>query len=171
MDWVSRIAEDRIREAIERGELRNLPGEGKPLEIEDLSHVPEDLRAAYIMLRNAGVVPEEVQLAKETVTLEDLLRMCRSEEERAGIRKKLKLQPPTNQNIYTMSDAERMEKGIISLPSSLQEALEELKNDDVICEALGEHVLTHFIRAKEIEWEMYRTQVHPWERDQYLTTY
>jgi len=88
-----------------------------------------------------------------------------------GIRKKLKLQPPTNQNIYTMSDAERMEKGIISLPSSLQEALEELKNDDVICEALGEHVLTHFIRAKEIEWEMYRTQVHPWERDQYLTTY
>jgi len=89
MDWVSRIAEDRIREAIERGELRNLPGEGKPLEIEDLSHVPEDLRAAYIMLRNAGVVPEEVQLAKETVTLEDLLRMCRSEEERAGIRKKL----------------------------------------------------------------------------------
>jgi len=82
MDWVSRIAEDRIREAIERGELRNLPGEGKPLEIEDLSHVPEDLRAAYIMLRNAGVVPEEVQLAKETVTLEDLLRMCRSEEER-----------------------------------------------------------------------------------------
>lgn len=89
MDWVSRIAEDRIREAIERGELRNLPGEGKPLEIEDLSHMPEDLRAAYIMLRNAGVVPEEVQLAKETVTLEDLLRMCRSEEERAGIRKKL----------------------------------------------------------------------------------
>jgi len=88
-----------------------------------------------------------------------------------GIRKKLKLPAPTNQNIYTMSDAERVEKGIISLPSSLEEALEELKNDDVICEALGEHVLTHFIRAKEIEWEMYRLQVHPWERDQYLTTY
>lgn len=89
MDWVSRIAEDRIREAIERGELSNLPGEGQPLEIEDLSHVPEDLRAAYLMLRNAGVVPEEVQLAKETVTLADLLRMCRTDEERADIRKKL----------------------------------------------------------------------------------
>jgi len=89
MDWVSRIAEERIREAIERGELSNLPGEGKPLQIEDLSHVPEDLRAAYIVLRNAGVVPEEVQLAKEAVTLEDLLRMCRSDEERAEIRKKL----------------------------------------------------------------------------------
>ena len=89
MDWMSRIAEERIREAIERGELRNLPGEGKPLEIEDLSHVPEDLRTAYIMLRNAGVVPEEVQLAKEAVTLADLLRMCRTDEERADIRKKL----------------------------------------------------------------------------------
>jgi hypothetical protein len=83
------MAEERIREAIERGELRNLPGEGKPLVIEDLSHVPEDLRAAYIMLRNAGVVPEEVQLAKETVSLADLLRMCQSDEERAEIRRKL----------------------------------------------------------------------------------
>lgn len=89
MDWVSRMAEERIREAIERGELRNLPGEGKPLAIEDLSHVPEDLRATYIMLRNAGVVPEEVQLAKETVSLADLLRMCQSDEERAEIRRKL----------------------------------------------------------------------------------
>jgi len=89
MDWMSRIAEERIREAIERGELSNLPGEGKPLQIEDLSHVPEDLRAAYLMLRNAGVVPEEVQLAKEAVTLADLLRMCRTDEERADIRKKL----------------------------------------------------------------------------------
>jgi len=88
VDWVSRIAEERIREAIERGELSNLPGEGKPLEIEDLSHVPEDLRPAYIMLRNAGVVPEEVQLAKEAVTLADLLRMCRTDEERADIRRK-----------------------------------------------------------------------------------
>jgi hypothetical protein len=89
MDWVSRIAEERIQEAIERGALRNLPGEGRPLEIEDLSHVPEDLRTAYIMLRNAGVVPEEVRLAKETVTLADMLRMCRTDEERADIRKKL----------------------------------------------------------------------------------
>ena len=88
-----------------------------------------------------------------------------------GIRRKLKLDPPTNQNIYTMGEEERAERGIISLPSSLEEALAELKNDDVICEALGEHVLTHFIRAKEIEWEMYRLQVHPWERDQYLCTY
>lgn len=89
MDWMSRIAEKRIQEAVERGELRNLPGEGKPLKIDDLSHVPEDLRPAYLMLRNAGVVPEEVHLAKETVALADLLRMCRSDEERAEIQKKL----------------------------------------------------------------------------------
>lgn len=89
MDIFQRIAEERIKEAIERGELNNLPGAGKPLEIEDLSHVPEELRVGYLMMKNAGFVPEEVHLAKETVALQDLLRMARSDGERAEIRKKL----------------------------------------------------------------------------------
>lgn len=88
-----------------------------------------------------------------------------------GIKNKLPLPPQTDRNIYVMDDEERREAGIQSLPATLKEALEELKKDPVICEALGEHALAHFIEAKEIEWDMFRTQVHPWEREQYLTLY
>ncbi|GGK36777.1 hypothetical protein GCM10010965_32120 [Caldalkalibacillus thermarum] len=88
-----------------------------------------------------------------------------------GIKKKLPLVPPTNQNIYTMTEEERKENRIDSLPSTLKEAIEELKQNEVLKKALGEHILTRFIEAKEIEWDMFRTQVHPWERDQYLTAY
>ena len=89
MDLFSRMAERKIQEAIERGELEGLPGAGKPLVLDDLSHVPEELRAGYIMLKNAGVVPEEVHLAKENVDLQALLRMCRSDGERAELKRKL----------------------------------------------------------------------------------
>jgi glutamine synthetase len=88
-----------------------------------------------------------------------------------GIQNKLALPAPTDRNIYVMSEEEREEQGIPSLPSDLKEALQELIRNDVICEALGEHALTHFFELKEIEWDMYRTQVHPWEREQYITLY
>jgi len=87
-----------------------------------------------------------------------------------GIRNNLDPGKPVNSNIFIMSEEERKAHGIVSLPASLKEALEELKADEVICAALGEHVLTHFVEAKEIEWDLYRTQVHPWELDQYLKT-
>ena len=58
MDAISIIAEQRIREACERGAFDSLPGAGKPLELEDDSHIPEDLRMAYKLLKNAGYVPE-----------------------------------------------------------------------------------------------------------------
>ncbi|MDN5293713.1 MAG: hypothetical protein PWQ31_1018 [Eubacteriales bacterium] len=89
MDIVAMIAEQKIREAIERGELDNLPGKGKPLEIEDLSLVPEDLRAGYIILKNAGVLPEEMELKKELVTLERLIESCYDEEERQELKQQL----------------------------------------------------------------------------------
>jgi glutamine synthetase len=88
-----------------------------------------------------------------------------------GIKRKLPLAEPVNQNIYLMSEEEREAHGIISLPSTLKEAVEALKKDDVICDALGSHVLSRFIEAKEIEWDMFRTAVHPWEHEQYLATY
>jgi DnaJ-like protein len=84
-----RIAEARIREAIARGELDDLPGSGKRLELESLSQVPEDLRAGYILLKNAGVLPEEMQLRKEMVTLEALLDSCADADERTRLRKDL----------------------------------------------------------------------------------
>lgn len=88
-----------------------------------------------------------------------------------GIKKKLALPPQTNRNIYVMDEAERRDAGIENLPGSLREALKELQADEVICEALGEHALTHFVQAKKIEWDMFRTAVHPWERDQYISLY
>ncbi|QTH45083.1 type I glutamate--ammonia ligase [Cohnella sp. LGH] len=88
-----------------------------------------------------------------------------------GISSKLPTPPPVDRNIYVMSDEERIEEGIPSLPIDLKEALSELLRDDIICEALGDHALSHFYELKEIEWDMYRTQVHQWERDQYLTHY
>lgn len=88
-----------------------------------------------------------------------------------GIEKKLAAPEPTDRNIYVMTEEERVESGIPSLPASLKEAMSDLLNDEIICEALGEHALEHFIELKEIEWDMYRTQVHSWERDQYITLY
>lgn len=88
-----------------------------------------------------------------------------------GIRNKTQLVASTDRNIYIMSEEERLDENIFSLPGDLREALNELLRSDVICEALGDHALAHFYELKEIEWDMYRTQVHQWELDQYLTHY
>ena len=67
------IAEQRIAEAVSRGEFDELPGAGKPLELEDDPLVPEDLRLAYRILKNAGFVPPEVEQLNEIRQLEDLV--------------------------------------------------------------------------------------------------
>ena len=68
-----KIAERRIQEAMKDGAFDDLPGKGKPLALESDSHVPEDLRIAYKILKNAGYVPPEISLRKEIVKTEDLL--------------------------------------------------------------------------------------------------
>ncbi|WP_377889157.1 type I glutamate--ammonia ligase [Alkalihalobacillus sp. R86527] len=88
-----------------------------------------------------------------------------------GIKNKMTPQAPTERNIYVMDKDERVAEGITDLPATLYDALELLKKDEVMMNALGEHASEHFIEAKEIEWDMFRTQVHPWEREQYMTTY
>lgn len=85
-----------------------------------------------------------------------------------GIERQLKLPESTDRNIYAMTDEERQSEGIVSLPINLREALNELIDNEVISNALGEHALKHFIKLKEIEWEMYRTEVHEWERNRYM---
>jgi hypothetical protein len=67
------IAEKKIAEAIERGELDDLPGAGRPLDLDDDALVPEDLRLAYRILKNAGYVPEEVRALNEISELERLV--------------------------------------------------------------------------------------------------
>jgi glutamine synthetase len=88
-----------------------------------------------------------------------------------GIKNKLTPPAPVDRNIYVMSKEERIEEGIIDLPATLAQALDQLKSDEVIVAGLGEHIFEHFIEAKEIEWDMFRTVVHPWERDQYMSMY
>ena len=66
------LAEQRIAEAIANGELDELPGKGRPLELDDDALVPEDLRLAYRILKNAGFVPPEVQTLNEIAELERL---------------------------------------------------------------------------------------------------
>jgi hypothetical protein len=84
-----RIAEQRILEAQRRGEFDNLPGKGKPLVLEDLSAVPEDLRMGYHVLKNARVLPPEAELMKEIRTLEDLLKYIEDEGERRALAKSI----------------------------------------------------------------------------------
>lgn len=73
---LSWLAEQKIAEAMRQGEFDNLPGEGKPLTIEDLSGVPEELRMAYKVMKNAGYVPEEIQISQDLVRLDDLIAAC-----------------------------------------------------------------------------------------------
>jgi hypothetical protein len=84
-----RIVEQRIREAQEKGEFDNLPGHGKPLNLDDDSHVPEDLRIAYKILKNADCLPPELQEKKEIRQMEDLLASLPDEKERYKLIKKI----------------------------------------------------------------------------------
>jgi hypothetical protein len=89
MDILAKIAEQRIREAMERGEFDNLPLHGKPLNLDDLTGVPEHLRMGYKILKNAGVLPEEMQLKKEIVSLKTLLDACYNEAEKQTLQQKM----------------------------------------------------------------------------------
>lgn len=69
----SRIIEERIRKAQKKGAFDNLEGSGKPLNLENDSHIAEDLRLAYKILKNADCLPPEIELKKEIERTEDLL--------------------------------------------------------------------------------------------------
>ncbi len=88
-----------------------------------------------------------------------------------GIRQQLTPPAAINRNIYVMSEEERKANGIENLPPALDDALALLAKDKIAQEALGEHIYANFKEAKEIEFDMYRTTVHQWERDQYLKMY
>jgi hypothetical protein len=79
------LAEKRIREAIEQGEFEDLPGAGKPLALDDDALVPEELRAAYRLLKNAGFVPPELENRREIRELEQLLAAATGPDERSRI--------------------------------------------------------------------------------------
>lgn len=77
-----KIVEKRIKDAEKNGEFDNLPGSGKPLTLEDDSQIPEDLRLAYKILKNADCLPPELELKKEIRKMEDMLEDIPDEKEK-----------------------------------------------------------------------------------------
>lgn len=88
-----------------------------------------------------------------------------------GLKNKLTPMPSVDENIYQMSEEERLEKGIDNLPDTLHNALKDLKTDAVVRDALGEHLFASFYEAKTREYDTYRQQVSDWERTKYMSQY
>jgi len=82
MDFFTRLAENRIKEAMEAGEFDDLRGKGQPLDLNDDSHIPPELRMAYKILKNADCLPPELVLRKEVVQLQDLVAAMPDEAEK-----------------------------------------------------------------------------------------
>ena len=88
-----------------------------------------------------------------------------------GVATKADHREPVNQNIWEMSHREKRRLRIDDLPHDLNEACDELEKNDVIQDALGPHITSHFLAAKREEWRDYITQVTQWELDRYLAKY
>jgi hypothetical protein len=84
-----KIVEQRIRDAQQRGEFDNLPGRGKPMDLDDDRNIPEDLRLAYRILKNADCLPPELELKREIRQMEDLLDNIPDEKEKYRQMKKI----------------------------------------------------------------------------------
>jgi len=78
-----------IKEAQARGEFDNLPGKGKPIDLTEYFNSPEDVRVAQAMLKNAGMVPVEIELLQEIASLKELHAITRDESEKDKIFKTL----------------------------------------------------------------------------------
>ncbi|XGI84003.1 type I glutamate--ammonia ligase [Halorutilales archaeon Cl-col2-1] len=85
-----------------------------------------------------------------------------------GIERGLEGPEPVRENIYDLDEDERDEYGIDTLPSNLDEAIDALEEDDVILDALGDHVAEKFVEAKRAEWNEYKAYVSDWETERYL---
>jgi hypothetical protein len=82
MEFFAKLAENRIREAIDAGEFDNLQGKGQPLNLDDDSHIPPELRMAYKILKNADCLPPELVLRQEVIQLQDLVAAMPDEAEK-----------------------------------------------------------------------------------------
>ena len=88
MGFLDKLAEARISEAVERGDFDDLPGSGGPLELDDLSHVPVHMRAGYKVLRNANVLPPEMELRRENYSLDRLIEATSDPDQRDELKRR-----------------------------------------------------------------------------------
>jgi glutamine synthetase len=86
----------------------------------------------------------------------------------AGIEQKIIPPDPVEENVYKMSEEERLKRRIRQLPGSLLEAIQLTEKSQMVREALGDHVFEHFIENKKVEWDRYRIQITSYEIDKYL---
>ena len=88
-----------------------------------------------------------------------------------GIKNKLEVGESVDCNVFEMTEEERVAANVTTLPERLIDAIGLLHEDKVICEALGDHVVTKYTEAKLKEWDAYKTSVSQWEIDEYLEKY
>jgi DnaJ-like protein len=84
-----KIVEALIIEAQARGEFDNLPGEGKPIDLTAYFDTPEEVRLAQSLLKNAGMIPPEVQLLKEIAELRQVQEAVTDETKKQEIKKQI----------------------------------------------------------------------------------
>jgi len=121
MEFFAKLAENRILEAIEAGQFDNLEGRGQPLNLDDDSHIPPELRMAYKILKNADCLPPELVLRQEVIQLQDLVAAMPDEAEKLKQMRRLNflmmkldmLRPVSAQllehDLYTPKMLERLE--------------------------------------------------------------
>ena len=83
------IVERKIWEALKKGEFDDLPGKGRPIDLQDDSHIPEDLRLAYKILKNGDCLPPEIEEKKQIQQMEDLLEDIKDEKEKYKLIKRI----------------------------------------------------------------------------------
>jgi hypothetical protein len=91
MHFLEIIAEQKLAEAAKAGEFDDLPGAGKPLDLDDDARIPEDLRVAYRILKNAGFVPPEVESLREMAGLQAALTAELSDDARLAVLRKIEM--------------------------------------------------------------------------------
>ena len=85
-----------------------------------------------------------------------------------GIEQGYELPDPMETNLYHLTPEQRRERGIISLPETLGEAIDELSQSELMQKALGPHIFGRYVELKRKEWDEYRVQLSQWEMDKYL---
>jgi glutamine synthetase len=88
-----------------------------------------------------------------------------------GIERDLPLPEPVEENLYHFTDDDLKRRNIPTLPATLGEAVDEMERDEVVRDALGDHVFERLIEAQRLEWGEFRRHVSAWERDRYLEAY
>jgi hypothetical protein len=87
---IEKFIEDRIAKAMAEGEFDNLPGKGRPVDLDAYFKTPEDLRVCYSLLKDGNFVPEEVQLLKDVEQLREQLDACSDDVERERIQRSIR---------------------------------------------------------------------------------